>query len=93
MITGFTILGQPEINRLAIGVGMIPRREVGLVFTGVGSVSGTLSRPLEAAIIVMVISTTFLAPPMQHVVFQSSDTGEPALSVKVASAVVGDIDT
>ncbi|ABW27149.1 Na+/H+ antiporter, putative [Acaryochloris marina MBIC11017] len=51
VITGFTILGQPEINRLAIGVGMIPRGEVGLVFAGVGSASGTLSRPLEAAII------------------------------------------
>lgn len=85
-------MGQPEINRLAIGVGMIPRGEVGLVFAGVGSASGTLSRPLEAAIIVMVISTTFLAPPMLHVVFQSSDTGEPALSVKVASAAVDDID-
>lgn len=85
-------MGQPEINRLAIGVGMVPRGEIRLVFAGVGPASGTLSRPLEAAIIVMVILTTFLAPPMLHVVFQSSDRGEPALSVKVASAVVDDID-
>lgn len=93
VITGFTILGQPEINRLAIGVGMIPRGEVGLVFAGVGSASGALSRPLEAAIIVMVISTTFLAPPMLRVVFQSSDSGEPALSVEVASVAADDVDT
>jgi len=86
VITGFTILGQPEINRLAIGVGMIPRGEVGLVFAGVGSASGALSRPLEAAIIVMVILTTFVAPPMLRVVFQSPGTSEPVLSVEVATA-------
>ena len=63
VITGLTIVGQPDLNRLAIGVGMIPRGEVGLVFAGVGSASGALSRPLEAAIIVMVILTTFIALP------------------------------
>lgn len=94
VITGFTIFGQPEINRLAIGVGMIPRGEVGLVFAGVGSASGALSRPLEAAIIVMVISTTFLAPPLLRVVFQSSsDVDTTALRAEVASAATAeDID-
>ncbi len=71
MITGLTVFGQPQINRLAIGVGMIPRGEVGLVFAGVGSASGVLSKPLEAAIIVMVILTTFLAPPLLRFVFSS----------------------
>ncbi|KFF41430.1 MAG: cation:proton antiporter [Candidatus Atelocyanobacterium thalassa] len=62
VISGFTIIGQSELNKLAIGVGMIPRGEVGLVFVGVGSASGVLSKPIEASIIVMVIFTTFLAP-------------------------------
>jgi Kef-type K+ transport system membrane component KefB len=69
VITGFVVFGQPEINRLAIGVGMIPRGEVGLVFLGIGSSIGILSKPLEAAIIMMVILTTFLAPPLLRVVF------------------------
>ena len=56
VITGFTVFGQPEINRLAIGVGMIPKGEVGLVFAGIGSATGVLSGALDAAIIVMVIS-------------------------------------
>ena len=73
VVTGLAVFGQPQINRLAIGVGMIPRGEVGLVFAGVGSASGVLSKPLEAAIIVMVILTTFLAPPLLRFVF-SSDT-------------------
>ncbi|NJM95209.1 MAG: cation:proton antiporter [Acaryochloridaceae cyanobacterium CSU_5_19] len=71
VITGFAVFGQPDINRLAIGVGMIPRGEVGLVFAGVGSASGILSRPLEAAIIVMVVLTTFLAPPLLRIVFST----------------------
>ncbi|MBD2260421.1 cation:proton antiporter [Pseudanabaena sp. FACHB-2040] len=70
VVTGFAVFGQPGINRLAIGIGMIPRGEVGLVFAGVGSASGVLSESLDAAIIVMVILTTFLAPPMLRVVFK-----------------------
>jgi len=72
LMTGWTVFGQPGINRLAIGVGMIPRGEVGLVFAGIGSASGVLSKPLEAAIITMVILTTFLAPPFLRVAFGNS---------------------
>jgi len=72
LVTGWTFIGQPQINRLAIGVGMIPRGEVGLVFAGIGSASGVLSKPLEAAIIIMVILTTFLAPPFLRVAFKGS---------------------
>lgn len=74
VITGLGVLGQPNINRLAIGVGMIPRGEVGLVFAGVGAASGALSKPLGAAIIMMVILTTFLAPPLLRFVFPESET-------------------
>ena len=70
IITGVTVFGQPGINKLAIGVGMIPRGEVGLVFAGVGSASGALSPATDAAIIVMVIVTTFIAPPFLRVVFK-----------------------
>lgn len=76
VIAGFTIFGRPDINKLAIGVGMIPRGEVGLVFAGVGSASGALSPSTEAAIIVMVILTTFLAPPFLKVVFPEASEAE-----------------
>ncbi|MBD2497383.1 cation:proton antiporter [Nostoc sp. FACHB-280] len=72
VITGLSVFGQPQINRLAIGVGMIPRGEVGLVFAGVGAASGVLSKSLGAAIIMMVILTTFLAPPLLRFVFPDS---------------------
>ncbi|MGB7445299.1 MAG: cation:proton antiporter [Coleofasciculaceae cyanobacterium] len=76
VITGWAVVGQPGINRLAIGVGMIPRGEVGLVFAGIGSASGVLDKPLEAAIIIMVILTTFLAPPCLRLAFKQTAEAE-----------------
>ncbi len=70
-ITGWSVSGKEQLNRLAIGFGMIPRGEVGLVFAGIGSASGVLDKPLEAAIIVMVIITTFIAPPLLRFAFKN----------------------
>ncbi|MEC4812365.1 MAG: cation:proton antiporter [Scytonema sp. PMC 1069.18] len=70
IVSGFTVFGQPGTNKLAIGIGMIPRGEVGLVFAGIGSASGILPSSLDAAIIVMVIVTTFIAPPLLSLVFR-----------------------
>lgn len=73
VVAGYTVWGK-QVNQLAIGVGMIPRGEVGLVFAGVGAASGALSPAADAAIIVMVIVTTFVAPPLLKVVFKEKDT-------------------
>ncbi|VEP14399.1 High-affinity Na(+)/H(+) antiporter NhaS3 [Hyella patelloides LEGE 07179] len=70
VITGWAVFGQEKINRLAIGIGMIPRGEVGLVFAGIGAASGVLDKPLQAAIIIMVILTTFVAPPLLRFAFK-----------------------
>ncbi|ASC69892.1 cation:proton antiporter [Halomicronema hongdechloris C2206] len=78
VVTGWAVFGQPGINRLAIGVGMVPRGEVGLVFAGIGSASGVLDRPLEAGIIVMVILTTFLAPPLLQRALKTQSGSAPA---------------
>ena len=86
LITGWTFTGQEKINRLAIGFGMIPRGEVGLVFAGIGSASGVLSQSLEAAIIVMVILTTFLAPPLLRFAFKEpSETPEKLQKADIAN--------
>jgi Kef-type K+ transport system membrane component KefB len=69
VVTGWAVFGQSGINRLAIGFGMIPRGEVGLVFAAIGTASGVLDKALQAAIIIMVILTTFLAPPLLRFVF------------------------
>jgi Kef-type K+ transport system membrane component KefB len=79
IVTGWVVFGQPGINRLAIGVGMIPRGEVGLVFAGIGTASGAIDKPLEVAIILMVILTTFLAPPLLRVAFDKSIDSLPEI--------------
>ncbi len=74
VVAGFAVFGKGDLNKLAIGVGMIPRGEVGLVFAGVGAASGALSESTDAAIIMMVILTTFIAPPLLRIVFEEPKT-------------------
>ena len=57
------------LNRLAIGVGMIPRGEVGLIFAGIGltlSVGGEriVDDATFAAVVVMVMLTTLVSSPL-----------------------------
>jgi Kef-type K+ transport system membrane component KefB len=67
-------LGRRDAVR--IGIGMIPRGEVGLVFAAIGTASGVLDKPLQAAIIIMVILTTFLAPPFLRLAFGKTQKSE-----------------
>lgn len=69
LASGWAVFGIPGVNRLAIGWGMVPRGEVGLVFAGIGTATGALNKPLEVGIILMVIFTTFLAPPFLRSAF------------------------
>lgn len=55
--------GHRKDDRLLIGIGMLPRGEVGLVFASIGRTLGIMSDQLFAAVILMVMVTTFLAPP------------------------------
>ena len=60
------------VNRLAVGLGMIPRGEVGLIFAGIGATlmlptpSGTsepvISSAIFGAVVIMVIITTLITP-------------------------------
>lgn len=65
------------LNHLAIGVGMIPRGEVGLIFAHLGMNNGILSEQVYSAILIMVIFTTFLAPPLLKPVFAGMAPPEP----------------
>ena len=73
VIAGLTVSGQTGVNRLAIGIGMIPRSEITLCFAGISILSGVLSKTLEAALIVIVMTTTFFVPPLLRLVFTDAD--------------------
>ncbi len=51
-------------NKRVIGVGMIPRGEVGLIFAQMGLSSGVFDAAMFSAVALMVMVTTFMAPPL-----------------------------
>ncbi|WP_216901828.1 cation:proton antiporter [Synechococcus sp. CCY 9618] len=71
--SGWSYFSKEKTNRLVVGLGMMPRGEVGLIFLGLGSQAGILSAPLEAAILLMVIGTTFLAPLLLRLVLGGAE--------------------
>ena len=58
------VVWQNGIDRLTVGIGMIPRGEVELIFAGIGRSLGIFSNEIFSAIVVMVMVTTFLTPPL-----------------------------
>ena len=57
-----------RVDRLTVGIGMVPRGEVGLIFANIGlalSVAGRriIDGPTFSAVVVMVIVTTMVTPP------------------------------
>lgn len=51
-------------NKALIGVAMIPRGEVGLIFAQMGLATKAITPPVFSALAMMVMVTTFLAPPV-----------------------------
>ena len=70
VVAGWAVFSKEKTNHLVVGLGMMPRGEVGLIFLGLGTASGLLSPGLEAAILLMVIGTTFLAPLLLRLVLK-----------------------
>lgn len=91
VVSGFTVgWGRKKLNHIAIGVGMIPRGEVGLIFAQIGLANGILSSEVFSAILIMVIFTTFISPPLLKVIFRRSDehTGAGSLPVHPGAAEI-----
>ena len=73
-ICGLGIL-ERGIDRIVVGVGMIPRGEVGLIFAGLGSslmLQGkpVLSPTVFSSLVLMVMLTTFITPPLLKAAFE-----------------------
>jgi Kef-type K+ transport system membrane component KefB len=62
LVAGLAVY-QPGVRRWVVGVGMVPRGEVGLIFAGTGLVAGVLGQDHYAALVAVVMLTTFVAPP------------------------------
>ena len=70
LIANFNVRGA-----LRVGFGMAPRGEVGLIIATLGLAAGVLNNKLFAAVIIMVVINTVLAPPVLVALFKNPARG------------------
>ncbi len=63
-LVGAFLIKEPTHFRWAVGLSMIPRAEVGLIFTELGRISGVFDYDLYAVMILTIAATTVLPPFM-----------------------------
>jgi Na+:H+ antiporter len=64
---------QAGVRRWPVAVGMVPRGEVGLIFAGAGLSAGVIAEDLYSALVVVVMLTTFVAPPWLKALYREGD--------------------
>lgn len=69
LLSGFGTLGR-KANGLIVGVGMVPRGEVGLIFASIGLARHIITPSEYAAIVGVVLITTFVTPPLLSVLIK-----------------------
>jgi Kef-type K+ transport system membrane component KefB len=52
------------VRKLIVGIGMIPRGEVGLLFAGIGRAAGVLDSSLFGAVVAVIVAADLLTPPL-----------------------------
>jgi Kef-type K+ transport system membrane component KefB len=67
-VCGLGVL-KPGVDRIAVGLGMIPRGEVGLIFASIGASLMLHGQPIidsatYGAVVIMVVITTLVTPPL-----------------------------
>ena len=66
------------LDRISVAVGMVPRGEVGLIFAGIGASlvlhgKPVISSSIFSAVVIMVIVTTLITPPVLKATLARSD--------------------
>ena len=90
VVAGYSVR-DPDVSSSAIGMGMVPRGEVGLIFASIGLSTGVLSSAVYSAILIMVIVTTFMAPPFLKVIFANKAETEAAAAEAAEAASESEI--
>lgn len=66
-----------RLDMLRVGVGMIPRGEVGMVVAQLGLSMGIINKPVYAAVVFMAVGTTLMAPPLLNRAYRDCPREEP----------------
>jgi Kef-type K+ transport system membrane component KefB len=91
VVAGFAVLGRP-LRRLVIGVGMVPRGEVGLIFAQLGLSTGLLTAGLYSSVALMVILTTFVSPPVLRALLKPGTQDEVSTVSRLVTESLSDAD-
>jgi Kef-type K+ transport system membrane component KefB len=77
-ICGLGVL-EKHLDRLSVGVGMIPRGEVGLILAGIGKTLKVIDDGTFSAIVIMVMLTTLCTPPVLKYTLLRWDKRSPSV--------------
>jgi Kef-type K+ transport system membrane component KefB len=73
VVAGFAVF-KKGINKLLIGVSMVPRGEVGLIFAGIGLKNNVFGSKGYSALIAVIMITTFIIPIiLKYLICQDQD--------------------
>jgi Kef-type K+ transport system membrane component KefB len=71
---------------LAVGIGMIPRGEVGLITAGLGWAAGLISQTVYVQVVVLVLATTLITPGLLKIAFADTFRKESLTDMAVLEA-------
>ena len=80
-------VGHSGGDKLLIGIAMMPRGEVGLIFASIGLSKGVLDDELYGALLLMVLVTTLITPPLIRLKLAKRDDLATPTSVEVWTSV------
>ena len=75
VVAGYAVKG---VDRKIVGWGMVPRGEVGLIFATIGKGLGVVSDQVYSVIVIVVILTTLMTPPILSFLIKRMKTEAPA---------------
>lgn len=71
-----------------VGIGMVPRGEVGIVVAQIGLGLAVISQSFFAAVLFMAIATTLIAPPFIKILFAGEDAAKGKIDSDDAGGIV-----
>lgn len=76
-----------KANKWIVGFGMVPRGEVGLIFAAIGKALGVISDDVFSVLVIMVIITTLITPPILAHLLKKENLKKTKLDVHPVRAV------
>jgi Kef-type K+ transport system membrane component KefB len=69
---GLGALRLGRVDALRVGVGMIPRGEVGMAVAQLGLTAGIIAHGVYSSVVLVAVATTLLAPPLMKLAFRGA---------------------